>query len=83
MKRTSFSTLCWSFAPILLGLALFAGTVFTGTADAVPIHEIEIFYYSDSSHTTQVGHRFRPCYGSGFMEGTQTEYFTTYTAPCA
>lgn len=44
---------------------------------------VETKFYSDATHTVQVGYRFRDqCSGELYMEGTQTIYYSQTRTAC-
>jgi len=45
-------------------------------AVALPDHELETFYYSDATHTNQVGYKFQGCFGDSYATGIPTAYKT-------
>lgn len=67
----------------MLALALLAGAVsFTAPAEALPAYETFTIFYSDASHTTQVGERGRDCWGNYYRWGTTSAYYESYSVPC-
>ena len=76
-------TLKGSLKVAAVAVAVFAGAV-GGAASAVPTHEIEWAWYSDATHTTQVGGRIVTCNGgAGDQWGVVTAYAVrTVGLPC-
>ncbi|MEV0003244.1 DUF6289 family protein [Micromonospora sp. NPDC050980] len=48
----------------------------------MPDHQCTTYYYSDSSHSTQVGSLYEECDGSRYSSGRRTGYFTFSEIPC-
>ena len=51
-------------------------------AHALPRDSSCTYYYSDSTHTVQVGERMVLCDGQIIRSGTVTAFFTTEFSPC-
>ena len=82
MNRSSLRKTLWALTPFVLVALLSAGTLWTAALDAAPANEINIYYYSDSTYTTEVGFRLISCTGNGYFEGTRTPYVIYETYPC-
>jgi hypothetical protein len=67
---------------ILALSAVAASALAAGVAFALPANEVETYYYSDASHTEEVGHTLLACNGHFFSNGVQTAYADVTTTPC-
>lgn len=67
---------------ILAVAGIAAATCLTSPAALAAAFEIEYFYYSDASHTTEVGYRTRYCNGQIYGYGQTTEFVEIWTTPC-
>jgi len=52
------------------------------TAAALPSQSCDCIYYSDASHTTEVGERFVYCNGQIYRWGTTSPYVDCYCEDC-
>jgi hypothetical protein len=67
----------------ILALSVVAASALaTGVAFALPTHEVETYYYSDASHTEEVGHTLLACNGHFFSNDVQTAYADVTSTPC-
>ncbi|GGL38818.1 MULTISPECIES: DUF6289 family protein [Caulobacter] len=67
----------------ILALSVVAASALAaGVAFALPTHEVETYYYSDASHTEEVGHTLLACNGHFFSNGVQTAYADVTSTPC-
>jgi hypothetical protein len=99
MNLLSRSRKLFVFAALVLTLMLsgaFLSSSRGGSAHAVsatsatpPRYSTEYTYYSDASHTTEVGSRYINCAGRATTSGTVTPYYTSEiidvccgTVPC-
>lgn len=74
--RRSLKTLC-------LGVVCAAAVSgMTAGAAMARIMEIEITYYSDSSHSTIVGEYYKGCDGKVTMVGSYSDFYDYVSAPC-
>lgn len=68
---------------LMLAVALLIGAVaVTAPAQALPAYENVTIYYSDASHTTEVGERGIDCWGHLCRWGTTSAYYETFSVPC-
>lgn len=68
---------------LLLALVVGFGVGFyTDDAYALPANEVDIFYYSDATYTTNVGERDLLCSGHLYKWGTTSDYSITTTLSC-
>jgi hypothetical protein len=52
------------------------------TASALPSQDCDCIYYSNASHTTEVGEREIFCNGQQFRSGTTSPYSSCFCTPC-
>ncbi|MDG4803751.1 DUF6289 family protein [Micromonospora sp. WMMD980] len=73
-------------AIVVAAIAVFVSVVVPGSpaqARACKIdHQCTTYYYSDSSHSTQVGSLYEECDGSRYSSGRRTGYLTFSEIPC-
>ena len=59
-----------------------AAALFSGSSIARPAYSIETIYYSDASHTIEVGTRMLNCSGQNSYTGEKTAYYFTTQESC-
>jgi hypothetical protein len=59
-----------------------AAALFPGSTIARPAYSIETIYYSDASHTVEVGTRMLNCSGQNSSTGEKTPYYFTTHESC-
>jgi len=67
---------------LLAGCFVMAPESLTPAAHALPKDSSCTYYYSDSTHTVQVGEKMVLCNGQIIRSGTVTAFFTTEFFPC-
>jgi hypothetical protein len=67
-------------AVVLLAMSLVLGA--PRTAAALPSQSCDCLYYSDASHSTEVGERFVFCNGQIYRWGTTSPYVDCYCEDC-
>jgi hypothetical protein len=72
-------------ARLIVLVALLCAAAFTlsnsQNASALPCHEVTTYFYSDATHTTEVGERYVTCYGVTTY-GTVTSYYESFDGDC-
>lgn len=69
----------------LLGAAAIVGVAFLAkppVAHGCPSSTVEIYYFTDASHSVQCGYKIITCYCGGFHEGCVTSFTEVYNSDC-
>ena len=67
---------------VALSVAVVAGASFFSNLSTAAGYMVEWTYYSDASHTVDVGWKLRTCNGKIYKGGTQTAYYDVFSEPC-
>lgn len=68
---------------VIAGLAVLTLSSVSLNALAARANDVEYTYYSDATHTVEVGHTEYYCDNGSYTEGQVTAYKTTFTFSCS